>query len=161
MKRLNLELASLSKNPPYGIVQIGPKDDSDFLTWSFILKGPEETPYHGHDLHGKITFSDDYPLSPPKVTFTHDLFHPNVYPFDSKDKSGEVCISILHTGDDETEYEHYTERWTPVQNVETILLSILSMVSEPNHESPANIDAAKMFREERENWKAMVGAILE
>ena len=41
--------------------------------------------------------------------------------------------------------------------VETIMLSIISMLSSPNDESPANIDAAKQWREDREGFKKKVG----
>lgn len=43
--------------------------------------------------------------------------------------SGEVCISILHSGDDPTQYEKSEERWSPIQSVEKILLSVMSMLS--------------------------------
>ncbi|KAL5716648.1 E2 ubiquitin-conjugating enzyme [Ranunculus cassubicifolius] len=56
---------------------------------------------------------------------------------------GKVCISILHEpGDDPNGYEHSSERWNPVHTVESIVLSIISMLSSPNDESPANVDAA-------------------
>ena len=58
---------------------------------------------------------------------------------------GKVCISILHSpGDDPSGYELASERWSPIHTVETIMLSIISMLSSPNDESPANIDAAKV-----------------
>ena len=58
-------------------------------------------------------------------------------------KDGEVCISILHEpGEDKYGYEKAEERWLPVHTVETILLSVISMISDPNDESPANVDAA-------------------
>lgn len=44
--------------------------------------------------------------------------------------------------------------------VETIMLSIISMLSSPNDESPANIDAAKQWREDREGFKKKVGKIV-
>jgi ubiquitin-conjugating enzyme E2 G2 len=47
-------------------------------------------------------------------------------------------------------YEHPNERWSPVQSVEKVLLSVISMLAEPNDESPANVDAAKMWRENRQ-----------
>lgn len=57
-------------------------------------------------------------------------------------KDGTVCISILHpSGDDPNHYESSSERWSPVQSVEKILLSVMSMLAEPNDESGANIDA--------------------
>ena len=43
-------------------------------------------------------------------------------------------------------YETSAERWSPVQSIEKILISVVSMLAEPNDESPANVDAAKMWR---------------
>jgi ubiquitin-protein ligase len=39
-------------------------------------------------------------------------------------------------------YERSDERWSPVLGVQQILLSVVSMIAEPNLESPANLDAA-------------------
>lgn len=62
------------------------------------------------------------------------------------DKNGDVCISILHEpGDDKFGYEKASERWLPVHTVETILISVISMLADPNDESPANVDAAVSF----------------
>lgn len=59
------------------------------------------------------------------------------------DKNGDVCISILHEpGDDKYGYEKASERWLPVHTVETILISVISMLADPNDESPQNVDAA-------------------
>ena len=61
----------------------------------------------------------------------------------SVEKNGDVCISILHEpGDDKWGYEKASERWLPVHTVETILISVISMLADPNDESPANVDAA-------------------
>jgi ubiquitin-protein ligase len=38
--------------------------------------------------------------------------------------------------------ESATERWRPILGVESIIVSVISMLSDPNDESPANIDAA-------------------
>lgn len=47
---------------------------------------------------------------------------------------GTVCISILHTpGDDPTMYEQASERWSPVQSVEKVLLSVISMLAGMSH----------------------------
>ena len=40
-----------------------------------------------------------------------------------------------------------SERWLPIHTVETILISVISMLADPNDESPANVDAAKEWRE--------------
>ncbi len=53
--------------------------------------------------------------------------------------------------EDLTGYESTNERWSPVQTPETILLSVISLLHDPNDESPANIEAAKLWREEKLN----------
>lgn len=71
--------------------------------------------------------------------------------------TGLVCISILHApGDDPNHYEQASERWSPIQSVEKILISVMSMLAEPNDESPANIEAAKMWRERRPEFEKRV-----
>ena len=64
---------------------------------------------------------------------------------------GKVCISILHPpGTDQfNEQETADERWRPILSVEAVLISICSMLmqKEPNLDSPANIDAAVMFKD--------------
>lgn len=57
----------------------------------------------------------------PKSTIAHFVL---VY------ADGNVCISILHTpGDDPTMYEQASERWSPVQSVEKVILSVISMLA--------------------------------
>lgn len=58
-------------------------------------------------------------------------------------KNGDVCISILHEpGEDKYGYEKPEERWLPIHTVETIMISVISMLADPNGDSPANVDAA-------------------
>lgn len=57
-------------------------------------------------------------------------------------------------------YELSAERWSPVQSVEKILLSVVSMLAEPNDESGANVDAAKMWRENREEFNKIAKRIV-
>ena len=72
-------------------------------------------------------------------------------------ENGEVCISILHPPEeDQYGYESASERWSPVQTPETILLSVISMLSSPNDESPANVEAARQWREEPKEFKKRV-----
>ncbi|XP_023382359.1 uncharacterized protein LOC105310140 isoform X1 [Pteropus vampyrus] len=85
-------------------------------------RGPEDTCFEFGVFPAILSFPLDYPLSPPKMRFTCEMFHPNIYP------DGRVCISILHApGDDPMGYESSAERWSPVQSVEKILLSVSPM----------------------------------
>ena len=78
------------------------------------------------------------------MKFTSPLWHPNIYP------DGKVCISILHSpGEDRFGYEKASERWSPVQRVEKVLMSVISMLAEPNDMSPANVEAAKQWRNDK------------
>ena len=121
-------------------------DQNNLLIWKFSILGPHDSPYEGGIYDGIIVFPSSYPTNPPKVEFKTKLFHPNVYP------DGKLCISILHEGNDTTGYEHEKERWRPIQNVRTIFLSIISLLNDPNPDSAANIDAAKMLRDNREGY---------
>lgn len=79
-------------------------------------------------------------------------FIASVYP------DGKVCISILHSPGEDPHNEQETAdlRWRPVLGVESILVSVISMLSDPNDSSPANIDAAVMWRDRRDEFKKYV-----
>ncbi|KAJ2546804.1 Ubiquitin-conjugating enzyme 13, partial [Coemansia sp. RSA 1933] len=116
--------------------------------WAVTLFGPEGSLYDGGMFRAVLKFPSNYPYEPPTMRFSSYLWHPNVYP------DGRVCISILHKpGEDPNGYERPEERWSPVQTVETILVSILSMLCEPNPDSPANVDAAKLWRDDKKAYK--------
>ncbi|KAG4085320.1 ubiquitin-conjugating enzyme E2 G2-like protein [Neocallimastix lanati (nom. inval.)] len=155
LKRLMTEYKELTLNAPEGIIA-GPISETDFFKWEALISGPEKTPYEGGIFPAILTFPNDYPLSPPVMEFTCEMWHPNIY------KNGKVCISILHApGNDPNMYESSNERWSPVQSVEKILLSVVSMLAEPNDESPANVDAAKMYRTNREEFNKRVRKTVE
>lgn len=71
---------------------------------------------------------------------------------------GKVCISILHPpGEDAyNQQETAAERWRPILGVESVILSVISMLNDPNIDSPANIDAAVMFRDKKEEYTKLV-----
>ncbi|XP_078118835.1 ubiquitin-conjugating enzyme E2 G2-like [Sander vitreus] len=123
LKRLMAEYKQLTLNPPEGIVA-GPANEENFFEWEALIMGPQDTCFEGGVFPAVLSFPSDYPLSPPKMRFTCDMFHPNIYP------DGRVCISILHApGDDPMGYESSAERWSPVQSVEKILLSVVRMLA--------------------------------
>lgn len=98
-----------------------------------------------------MDFPKAYPNEPPVLRIVSEFWHPNVY------TDGKVCISILHApGDDQYGYETASERWLPIHTVESILISVISMLATPNADSPANLDAAKEFREDPAAFKKKV-----
>lgn len=103
----------------------------------------------------RLSFTANYPLMPPALRFNSDMWHPNVF------TDGTVCISILHEpGEDKYGYERPEERWLPVHTVETIMLSVISMLSSPNLESPANPEAAKEYRDHPDLFKRKVQRVV-
>merc|ERR1719215_907737 len=119
--------------------------------------GPPDTIYQGGYFLATLKFGEEYPFMPPSFEFDEEFVHPNVYP-----GNRQVCISILHPpGDDPMSGEKAEERWNPTQTVESILLSIVSLLSDPNTSSPANVDAAKLLREDYDGYVKMVKDMVE
>jgi ubiquitin-conjugating enzyme E2 R len=96
-----------------------------------------------------MTFTEEYPYQPPTFRFLIPIYHPNIYP------DGKLCISILHTpGEDITSGEQASERWSPLQGVESVLRSVLLLLDDPEINSPANVDAGVMYRDKRDVYNA-------
>eukprot|EP00040_Diaphanoeca_grandis_P003881 m.26257 g.26257 ORF g.26257 m.26257 type:complete len:168 (-) comp15333_c0_seq1:231-734(-) len=147
---LSRQLKDLKKNPVEGF-SAGLANEDDIYKWDIMVMGPPDTIFEGGYFKAQLTFPTEYPVKPPKLVFQSKMWHPNVY------KSGEVCISILHEpGEDKHGYEDAGERWNPTQTVTTIMLSVISMLCDPNDMSPANVDAAKEWRENRAGFESRV-----
>ncbi|KAK7088792.1 probable ubiquitin-conjugating enzyme E2 7 [Littorina saxatilis] len=147
---LRKQLAELVKGGSEGF-SAGLIDDDDVYKWEVVIYGPPDTLYEGGYFKAHLNFPKEYPNRPPKMKFVSDMWHPNI------DQEGNVCISILHEpGDDKYGYEQASERWLPIHTVETILVSVISMLADPNDESPANVDAAKMWRAQADDFKKRV-----
>ena len=148
---LKKQLRDLMKNNDLGI-SVGLIDDNDFYKWSVVFTGPEDTIFEGGYFKAILTFPQDFPQNPPEMKFITEMWHPNIY------KDGKVCISILHSPgvDQFNEQEKADERWRPSLGVEQIIVSVISMLSDPNCDSPANIDASIMFKNKPEEYKKKV-----
>jgi len=150
--RLQKEYKQYSKDPnPFYSICPNPEN---FYIWDVLLFGPQETIFEGGIFKCQLKFPNDYPNKPPEFKFITNLLHPNIY------TDGKICISILRTGVDQFGYEHISERWNPSHSVNSILISILNILSEPNLESPANIDIGKMWRHDFPRYKRIIYEII-
>jgi ubiquitin-conjugating enzyme E2 G1 len=147
LKRLMNEYKTIKKDPNY-YYSVSPSEEN-FLNWSFSIIGPNDTIYEGGIFKGNIIFKEDYPIRAPKVNFIN-IIHPNVH------NNGDVCISILHEGSDSWGYENDVERWNPSHGVDSIMISIISMLSDPNFESPANVTYSVLWKDNPEEYKKLV-----
>ncbi len=149
-KRIMSEYKELLKEPNYFFsIHM-----NNIFDWDFVMIGPDETLYEGGIFKGKIIFPPTYPNKPPQVKFTSKILHPNIYP------DGKVCISILHEGADQYGYEDVSERWSPTQSINSIMMSILSLFSCPNFESPANVECSVQYKKNFDLYKKKIYAII-
>jgi ubiquitin-conjugating enzyme E2 G1 len=152
IKRLNIEYKQYLKEPSsHYSINI---NENNMLNWKVLIFGPSETIYESGIFECEFFFPKEYPNKPPKFKFITNIVHPNIY------SDGKVCISILHDGIDEFNYEDISERWNPSHSVNSILISILNILSEPNLESPANIDIGKMWRNDFPRYKRIIYEII-
>lgn len=132
-KKLQNELFQLITTPTLGVSAF-PESEKDLSKWIGTIEGIENTPYEGLSYKISIQFPIDYPYEPPIIRFNKfAMFHPNV------DKNGNICLDILK------------HNWSPIFNIRTILLSLQSLLGEPNTESPMNIEAAKLWGRDGNN----------
>ncbi|BGP21092.1 hypothetical protein JCM10213_008994 [Rhodosporidiobolus nylandii] len=128
-KRLQSELMTLMLTPPAPGITAFPAEDSDLTYWVGRLQGAEGTPYEGQTYKISLRFPTEYPYKPPVVRFESTCFHPNV------DLHGNICLDILQS------------LWSPALSVGTLLMSIQSLLGEPNNASPLNVQAADLWED--------------
>ncbi|KAA8647081.1 hypothetical protein EYZ11_004107 [Aspergillus tanneri] len=147
------EYKTLAKEPWMNIEL----NEEDIFKWTIglIVLNPDSL-YYGGYFKASMEFPKNYPYSPPEFRFLRPLYHPNIY------EDGRLCISILHApGEDEMSGELASERWSPAQRVESVLISILSLLDDAEVSSPANVDAGVMLRKEPEKYKSIVRSNVE
>jgi ubiquitin-conjugating enzyme E2 D/E len=118
LKRIHRELQDLQKDPPSNC-SAGPIGD-DMYHWEATIFGPQGTPYAGGCFMLNINFPTDYPFKPPKINFKTLIYHPNI-----QSKNGGICLDIL-----------YPKKWSPALTISKVLLSICSLLDDPNPADP-------------------------
>ncbi len=135
LRRIQKELADLQKDPPANC-SAGPQGDEKFI-WNASIMGPEGSPYHGGVFFLNINFPQDYPFKPPKIHFTTRIFHPNI------NANGSICLDILK------------ETWSPALTISKVLLSISSLMTDPNPDDPLVPDIATIYKTNRARFNEM------
>jgi len=133
-KRITRELADLRSDPPANC-SAGPINDSDIFNWEGIIFGPPDSPFTGGVFNVNIQFPGDYPFRPPRVVFTTKIYHPNI------NSQGFICLDILK------------QNWSPALTISKVLLSILSMLCDPNPADPLMPDIATQYTNNRAEYE--------
>lgn len=132
-KRILKEMQELS-NEEYNSITAGPVSDDNIFQWSATIVGPKGSPYEGGVFVMNINFPKNYPFKPPQVTFQTKIFHPNI------SSSGSICLDILQS------------QWSPALTITKTLLSISSLLTDPNPDDPLDATAGRMYKNDIEGF---------
>ena len=127
-KRLTKELRTIKRKPPANC-SAGIKKDNIYQ-WEATIMGPTGSPYEGGIFKLSIDFPTDYPFKPPTVKFVTKVYHPNI-------RNGNICLDIIK------------DKWSPALTVDKVLLSICSLLTDPNPDDPLDSDAANLYKTDR------------
>ena len=142
LRRIGIELADLRKDPPSSC-SAGPVGE-DLFRWEGVIFGPDDSPFAGGVFKLTIQFPVDYPFRAPHVQFQTRIFHPNI------NSAGMICLDILK------------KEWSPALTISKVLLSITSLLTDPNPDDPFVPEIAHLYKENRvkyeetaRNWTLM------
>lgn len=105
--------------------------------WQATILGPPETPFANGVFILEIWFPIDYPFKPPKVKFKTRIYHPNV------NSEGAICLDILK------------DAWSPALTVSKVLLSISSLLADPNPDDPLVTEIADQYKRDRAKYDSV------
>jgi len=128
LKRLQKEYKSFVTSPPPGLeLDEETMSGEDLGLWRVKMSGPSHTLYDGEHFLVQFKFNVKYPFDSPEVTFVgppeNIPIHQHIY------SNGHICLSIL------------TDDWSPALSVESVCLSILSMLASSKEKSRPPDDA--------------------
>ena len=135
LRRLQTELANMSKNPVEGC-SAEPLDDNNLFKWQGTIMGPEGSVYEGGVFFLNIEIPSDYPFKPPKVTFTTRIYHPNI------NSNGTICLNILK------------DDWQPALSIAKVMLALAALLADPNADDPIDPEVANVFTTDRAKFDA-------
>ncbi|PIA27523.1 hypothetical protein AQUCO_07700060v1 [Aquilegia coerulea] len=133
-KRITKELKDLQRDPPTSC-SAGPVKE-DLFKWEATIIGPQDSPFSGGVFSVSIHFPPDYPFKPPKVNFITKVYHPNI------NSNGSICLDILK------------ENWSPALTIGKVLLSISSLLTDPNPDDPLMPGIANLYKTNKAMYEA-------
>ncbi len=132
-RRIAKEHTDLQKDTPENC-SAGPRKDNMYI-WDAMILGPSDSPFTGGVFKLEIHFPTDYPFKPPKVTFLTKIYHPNISP------QGAICLDILK------------DQWSPALTVNKVLLSICSLLTDPNPKDPLVPEVAEIYMKDKVRYE--------
>ena len=136
--RIMKEIEEVYRDPPDNVTA-GPIDD-DIYHWKATIEGPEYTDYKDGVFILDIKIPKEYPFKPPICKFKTKIYHPNI-----NKENGDICLNILKS-----------YNWNPNHSISNILLSIMTLLSKPNFDSPLNSEARELYKKSEKEYKERV-----
>ena len=128
----------LANDPGPGI-SAWPPDENNMMCLQAQIQGPQESPYQGGLYNLTIDIPDRYPFEPPRVRFTTSIYHPNI------DSDGRICLDTLKI------QPHGS--WSPSVNINTLLLTIRVLMSNPNADDGLVPEITEEYRRDIVLWR--------
>ncbi len=108
--------------------------DESLFHWKITLHGPQDTPYFGGTFLVQISFTEKYPFEPPSISFETKIYHPNI------DHKGIPCIAILK------------DDWSATCTILQVLQILQDLLVNPNVDNPLNVEAANLYKTNRNEY---------
>ena len=134
-RRIQNELKEMVNEPPPNC-SCGPATENDIRNWKATIQGPDESPYAAGVFFLKINFPEQYPFLPPSIKFDTKIYHPNI------STSGDICLDILK------------EKWSPAITISKVLLSVYSLLYDPNADDPLVPEIAHILKINKPKFEA-------
>lgn len=133
-KRILQEMKELRNSEQSDNITAGPVSEDNIFNWTATIIGPKDSPYEGGIFLLAIDFPKDYPFKPPKINFTTKIYHPNI------NSGGSICLDILNS------------QWSPALTISKTLLSICSLLTDPNPDDPLVSSIAHVYKNDRTKY---------
>ena len=136
--RLLREMSLVTKDPPPGVAAYTPHP-SDMTHIRAQLTGPEGSPFEGGVFLLTVHITGRYPFEPPRCRFLTPLYHPNI------DAGGRICLDTLKSPP--------AGSWSPAVSLPSLLLSIRSLMAEPNPDDGLVPEISDLYKRNPSGWE--------
>lgn len=105
--------------------------NNSIFHWEVVIVGPMDSPFKDGLFLLDVNFPKEFPFKPPTIVFKTRVYHPNI------NQTGAICLDILK------------DAWSPALTIQKVLLSISSLLVDPNPNDPLDTEAANLFKNNR------------
>ena len=138
VRRINREIEEVNEagiNDQQNLIYSVSPVEGNLFTWTGFIFGPMGSPYQGGAFKLTIELPPNYPFKPPKVQFNTPIYHPNI------NSKGLICLDILK------------DKWSPALTISRVLLSICSLLTDPNPDDPLEAAIANQMIKDKKKFE--------